>query len=99
MDSPIIIIWVSPLSFLGAAGVILKSKFTFRWNFFKQTELPQMGRRDLWRHIVGLTICLCPTEGTPGLNDLNIPLVNFSVFCVLNILQGLQTVGVLLKGF
>ena len=30
-----------------------------------------MGRRVLRRHIMGYTVCLCPTKGTPGLNELN----------------------------
>ena len=38
MDFPTIIIWASPLSFLGALGVILNFYLIFRWNFFKQTE-------------------------------------------------------------
>ena len=36
-----------------------------------QTELPQMGRRVLRRHIWGYAVCLCPIKGTPGLNELN----------------------------
>ena len=28
-----------------------------------------MGRRVLRRHIWGYTVCLCPTKGTPGLNE------------------------------
>ena len=30
-----------------------------------------MGRRVLWRHIWGYTVCLCPTKGTSGLNELS----------------------------
>ena len=29
-----------------------------------------MGRRVLWRHIWGYVVCLCPTKGTPGLNEI-----------------------------
>ena len=29
-----------------------------------------MGRRVLRRHIWGYSVCLCPTKGTPGLNEL-----------------------------
>ena len=38
MNFPIIIIWVSPLSLLGASGVILNFYSIFRLNSFKQTE-------------------------------------------------------------
>ena len=37
-----------------------------------QTEQPQMGRRVLRHHIWGYSVCLCPTKGTPGLNELNL---------------------------
>ena len=30
-----------------------------------------MGRRVLRRHIWGYSVCLCPTKGTPGFNELN----------------------------
>ena len=29
-----------------------------------------MGRRVLWRHMWGYVVCLCPTKGTPGLNEI-----------------------------
>ena len=32
-----------------------------------------MGRHVLRRHIWGYTVCLCPTKGMPGLNELNAP--------------------------
>ena len=38
MDCPIIIIWTSPLSFLGQSRVILKFNSVIRWHFSKQTE-------------------------------------------------------------
>ena len=38
MDFPIIIIWVSPLSILGALGVNSTIYSIFRWNSSKQTE-------------------------------------------------------------
>ena len=41
MDFPIIIIWVSPLSFLGASGVILKFYSFFQLNSSKQTVYPR----------------------------------------------------------
>ena len=36
-----------------------------------------MGRRELRRHILGYSVCLCPIKGTPGLNELrtNVPLL------------------------
>ena len=58
-------------TFLGASGVILKLYSNLRWNFSKQTEKPQMGRHVLLRRIWGYAVCLCPTKGTPGLNELN----------------------------
>ena len=67
MDFPIIIVWVSPLQFLGALSVIFKFYSIFRWKFSKQTEYPQMGRRVLRRHIWGYSVCLCPIKGMPGL--------------------------------
>ena len=30
------------------------------------TEKPQTGRRVLWFHIRGYTVCLCPIKRTPG---------------------------------
>ena len=38
MNSPIIINWVSPLSFLGVLGEIFNFYPIFRWIFVKQTE-------------------------------------------------------------
>ena len=69
MDFPIIIICVSPLSFLGAAGVILKFYSIFRWNSCKKTVQLQMRRCVLWRHIWDSTVCLCPIKRTPGSNE------------------------------
>ena len=43
--------WVSLLSFLRTPAVRLCSHFSIQWSYFKQTEYPQLGRRDLHRHI------------------------------------------------
>ena len=71
MDSPIIINWTSPLSFLGAAGVLLKILFHF------SIEIPVSKQNSLrWdaavlrRHIWGYTVYLCPPIGKLGLNEL-----------------------------
>ena len=61
MDFPIIIIWVSPLLFLGASGAILKLYSFLRWKFSKQTEWDAA----FW----GYSVRLCPIKGTPGLSD------------------------------
>ena len=68
MDSPIVINWVSPLSFLGVLGVIF-----FFITFFDEISLCKQDSRVLRRHIWGYTVCLCPTKGTPGLSELNRP--------------------------
>ena len=51
--------------------MILKFYSIFLQKFSKQTEKPQMGRRDLWRPIWDYSVFLCPIKGTPGLNELS----------------------------
>ena len=54
MDSSIIIILVSPLSFLWASVVIIKFI-----PFFNKNPLSKQN-----------TVCICPKKGTPGLYEL-----------------------------
>ena len=60
MDSPIIINWVSPLSFLGVLGVIF-----FFILFFDEISLFKQNS-PRWTY----SVCLCPIKRTPGLNEL-----------------------------
>ena len=64
-----IIIWMIPLSFLGVLGVIFNFKIFFYENLLAKRIAPD-GSRVLRRHIWGYAVCLCPTKGTPGLNEL-----------------------------
>ena len=75
MDLPIVIILMSPLSFLGESGVILKS-----YSIFDKIPLSkQYSPRVLRRHICGDTVCLCPIKRTPGLNGLIYPLISYLI--------------------
>ena len=56
----------------------VRSDFYFFISFFDEISLCKqnsprwdMGRRVLRRHIWGYSVCLCPTKGTPGLNELS----------------------------
>ena len=72
MDFPIIIIRVSPLSLLGASGVIFKfySIFFFMKILFANRIAPDGTPRSAASHLGGYSVCLCPIKGTPGLNEL-----------------------------
>ena len=65
MDSPIIINWESPLSFLGVLGVV----FIFI-SFFVEISLSKQNSPRWDAEFCGYTVCLCPTKGTPGLYEL-----------------------------
>ena len=64
MDFPIIIIWVSPLSFLGASGAIVKFYSFSNENSLSKQKSPRCLRRPIW----GYSVCLCPLL---GLNELS----------------------------
>ena len=51
MDLPIIILWASPLSFLGTSSVILIFYFIFRGNFSKQTIAPDGTPQNAASHL------------------------------------------------
>ena len=59
MDFPILIIWMSPLSFLGAAGLIFHFISFFDKNHVSKQNI-QMERRILRRHSWGYSVCLRP---------------------------------------
>ena len=66
---PILNIWMSPLSIVGATGLI----FSFI-SFFDEFPVSKQNnpRWDvLWRHIWGYSVCLCPIKMTAGLYGLN----------------------------
>ena len=73
MDSPIIINWVSPLSFLGVLGVIFKFYSIFRWNFSKQTEYsPRWDAAFCGVTSGAILFAYVPSwKGLPGLNELS----------------------------
>ena len=83
MDFPIIIIRVSPLSFVGVSGVILNFI-----QFFDKSSLSKQNSPRWDAAFCGVSsgsiVCLCPIKGTPGLNELKI-MINgglFSQFCI-----------------
>ena len=67
MNFPIIIIRASPLSFLGASGVIFKIVFNFS---MKANRIAPDGTPRSAASHLGYSVCLCPIKGTPGLNEL-----------------------------
>ena len=69
MGFPITIIWVSPLSFYGT-----QEWFYNCIPFVNEFSLSKQNSGVLRRHIWGYTVCLCPTKGTPVLNEL----INYS---------------------
>ena len=46
-----LIIWMSPLSFLGTSGIFLRFCLTFRWKSLSKENRPRKGRHVLRRHI------------------------------------------------
>ena len=70
MDSPIVINWMSPLSFLGVLGVNFKLySFFFYENFLSKQNSPRWDAAFCgvtW----GYAVCLCPIKRTPGLYEL-----------------------------
>ena len=71
MDFPIIIIRVSPLSFLGASEVIFSLDFIqfFDVNSLSKRIAPDGTLCSAASHL-GLFVCLCPIKGMPGLHEL-----------------------------
>ena len=60
MNFPIFFIWMSPLQFYGASGVI----FHFLIKLISANRIATDGTS---RHICGYSVCLCPIKRTPGL--------------------------------
>ena len=58
MDFPILIIWISPFSFLGTSGVF----FSFLLHFSMKIKIANRIAPD-----GGYSVCLCPIKGTPEL--------------------------------
>ena len=65
MDFPILIIWMSPFSFLGTSGVF----FSFFISFFDEIDVSK--QPCLLRHNWDYSVCLCPIKRTPGLYGLS----------------------------
>ena len=67
MDSPIIIIWESPLSFLGMSGMVFIFLSHFSMKFLCANRIAPDGTpRSAASH---LELCCLPKR-TPGLNEL-----------------------------
>ena len=71
MDFPIIIIRVSPLTFLGASGVFFLLNFIqFSVKFLLANRIAPDGAPRFAASHLGLYCCLYPIQGTPGFNEL-----------------------------
>ena len=69
MDSPIVISWVSPLSFLGVVKLIFDFLSHFSMKFLCANRIvPDGTPRPIW----GYSVCLRPIKGTPGLYELRL---------------------------
>ena len=66
MGFPIVINWVSPLSFLGASGV-----FFFFFNFIQFFDEISVCKQNSprWDAAFCYSVCICPIKGTPGLYE------------------------------
>ena len=71
MDSPIIINWVSPLSFLGVLGVIFNFLSYFSMKFLCANRIAPDGMPCSAVSHLGLYVCLCPIKRMPVLYELS----------------------------
>ena len=66
MDSPILI-WISQVSFIGAAGAIF---FSFLIHYFDEIPTDKQNSPKWDATFCGYSVCLCPIKRTPGLYGL-----------------------------
>ena len=64
----ILINWMNAFPVLGVSGLLLHFFSIFNRNSCKQTVKTLIRRRILWHLIWVCTVCLCPKNGTLGLN-------------------------------
>ena len=70
MDSPIAIIWVSPLSLSGESGVDLKKNQFFDENSLSKQNSPRWDAKFCGVTSGPIIVCICPTKRTPCLYEI-----------------------------